>query len=66
MEDRERIAVLESKMEQFDDLVKEVRLLREEVTKYKGFIGGIVFVCSCLFYFLYYTRDWFLKKFGAS
>ncbi len=34
---------------QIKDLTEEIRGLRTEIARYKGFVGGIVFVISCLF-----------------
>lgn len=45
----ERIAVLETKVEALQELIDEIKSLRETMTKYKGFIGGIMFTISAVF-----------------
>lgn len=52
----ERIAVLESKADQNEidnaAILKELKEIRGEINKYKGFIGSIWFVISCLGVFI--------------
>lgn len=46
----ERIAVLESKIEAVEakqnDILKGLQTIHTEMTKYKGFLGGVVFLAS--------------------
>ena len=48
----ERIAVLETQMkdlqEQLPLVIDELKSLRETMTKYKGFVGGIMFTISAV------------------
>lgn len=52
MDERERVVVLETEMKQVKDDIKEIlinqKLMQEQMTKYKGFIGGVVFLGSCV------------------
>lgn len=60
----ERLAVVEVQVEQLiedggrreekqDTILEELKALREELNRYKGFLGGIAFVLSCLGVFFY-------------
>ncbi len=68
MEENERIAVLETKVDthstSLKEILKKLDHLEETMTKYKGFLGGIMFVGSCLWAFLGLGKEWFLKKLG--
>lgn len=50
--DGERLAVLETKVEEMQDqvpqILDELKSLRETMTKYKGFLGGIMFTLSAV------------------
>jgi hypothetical protein len=64
----ERIAVVESKVESLEDSHKELlRLMHEvkdEMTRYKGFLGGIAFLASGVGIFLTLFKDWIWKHFA--
>lgn len=64
----ERIAVIESKVETLEDNHKELlRLMHEvkdEMTRYKGFLGGIAFLASGVGIFLTVFKDWIWKHFA--
>jgi len=64
----ERLAIVETQIETMaehaeqraekqDEILELLSSIQEEITRYKGFLGGIVFVLSCMGAFLY--------KFGA-
>lgn len=63
----ERIAVIETKVETLEDNHKElVRLMHEikdEMTRYKGFLGGLAFLASGVGIFLTVFKDWIIKHF---
>jgi hypothetical protein len=63
----ERIAVLESEVrsmkEHQDEILKCMQSIRDEMTRYKGFIGGIAFVVSCLGVALTVFKEWIIKHF---
>ena len=40
--------------EQQDAMAADVKEIKDQLTKYKGFIGGVVFVFSCIGAFIYY------------
>lgn len=52
MESNERIAILETEMVQVRADVKQIlegqEQLKSQLTKYKGFIGGVAFLGSCM------------------
>lgn len=58
----ERIAVLEAEVramkEHQDEILKVMQGIRDEMTRYKGFIGGIAFVVSCVGVALTVFKDW--------
>lgn len=66
----ERIAVLETKVEEGQADVKEIlstlKTMQEELTRYKGFLGGAAFIGSCLIAAITMFWDLILKKFGGS
>lgn len=61
----ERIAVLENKVDDLQDnheeLLKLMHEIKDEMTKYKGFLGGIAFIASGIGIFLTLFKDWLLK-----
>ena len=62
----ERIAVLESEVRAMKDdqgeILKCMQGIRDEMTKYKGFIGGIAFVVSCLGVALTVFKEWIFNN----
>lgn len=58
----ERIAILETEVRAMkdhqEDILRCMQNIRDEMTKYKGFIGGIAFVVSCLGIALTFFKDW--------
>lgn len=64
----ERIAVLEIKVEEVQNDNKEIlatlKEMQGELTKYKGFLGGVTFVASCLVVAVSMFKDVLLKKLG--
>jgi hypothetical protein len=63
----ERMVVLETKVDTLEDNHKELlRLMHEikdEMTRYKGFLGGLAFLASGIGIFLTVFKDWILKHF---
>jgi hypothetical protein len=61
----ERLAVIESKVEVLEDnhreLLKLMHEIKDEMTRYKGFLGGIAFLTSGVLVFLTLFKDWFIK-----
>lgn len=64
----ERLAVLEEKDRQKDEILKEMvkKLddIMETMTRYKGFIGGILFVATCVATFMSTFGDMIARKIG--
>jgi hypothetical protein len=69
MSDLERIAVLETKVDNLEANHKEMLQLmhdiKDEMTRYKGFLGGIAFLVSCLGIALTLFKDWIMKHIFA-
>lgn len=61
----ERLAILETKVDDLEDNHKELlRLMHEvkdEMTRYKGFLGGVAFIASGIGIFLTLFKDWIIK-----
>lgn len=61
----ERIAVLESEVEALkkdqDEILKIMHEIKDEMTRYKGFLGGIAFLVSGLGVFVTLFKDWIIK-----
>jgi len=64
----ERIAVLEAEVEKLQESQKEIldciHAVRDEMLRYKGFLGGVAFLASGIGIFLTVFKDWILKHFG--
>ena len=65
MSDLERVAVVETKVEtlenQHKELLKLLHEIKDEMTRYKGFVGGIAFLVSCLGVAAAFFKDWIIK-----
>lgn len=61
----ERIAVLETKVNSLQDnheeMLKIMHDIKDEMTRYKGFLGGIAFIASGIGIFLTLFKDWLIK-----
>jgi hypothetical protein len=57
----ERVVVLETKMDNFEELTKEVRALHDELTKYKGMLGLASFIITCLLAAASLAKEWFMS-----
>jgi len=61
----ERLAVIESKVETLEDnhkeLLKLMHEIKDEMTRYKGFLGGIAFLGSGVVVCLTLLKDWLAK-----
>jgi uncharacterized membrane protein YjjP (DUF1212 family) len=65
MSDLERIAIVETKVENLEDqhkeLLKLLHEIKDEMTRYKGFLGGVAFLVSCLVVAVSIFKEWILK-----
>ena len=63
----ERLIVIETKVEELEDnhkeLLKLMHEIKDEMTRYKGFLGGIAFLASGVGIFLTLFKDWIFKHF---
>jgi hypothetical protein len=63
----ERLAIIETKVEDLEDnhkeLLKLMHEIKDEMTRYKGFLGGIAFLASGVGIFLTLFKDWIFKHF---
>lgn len=57
----ERVAVLESQMEgvqqKEDAILEKLDRIEKEMTRYKGFLGGVAFLGSCLWAAVVLLKD---------
>ena len=64
----ERIAVLEAEVEKLTTSQKEIleciHAVRDEMLRYKGFLGGVAFLASGIGIFLTVFKDWLLHHFN--
>jgi ABC-type uncharacterized transport system fused permease/ATPase subunit len=62
----ERIAILESTSEEtkqtLEAIDKKLDQLHADMTRYKGFLGGVTFVGSCVMAFLALGKEWILSR----
>lgn len=61
----ERLAVLETKVDDLEannkELLKLLHEVKDEMTRYKGFLGGVAFIASGIGIFLTLFKDWIIK-----
>lgn len=61
----ERLAIIETKVEDLEDnhkeLLKLMHEIKDEMTRYKGFLGGVAFIASGIGIFLTLFKDWIIK-----
>jgi len=61
----ERIAVLEAEVKGLKEDQQEILVcmhsIKDEMTRYKGFLGGVAFIASGIGIFLTLFKDWILK-----
>lgn len=61
----ERVAVLETKVDDLEanhkELLKLMHEVKDEMTRYKGFLGGVAFIASGIGIFLTLFKDWIIK-----
>ena len=61
----ERLAVIEAKVETLEanhkELLKLMHEVKDEMTRYKGFLGGIAFITSGVVVFITLFKDWLVK-----
>ena len=64
----ERIAVLEAEVRELKSdqaqILACVHEVRDEMTRYKGFLGGVAFLASGVGVFLTLFKDWLWKHFA--
>lgn len=64
----ERTAVLETKVTALEDnhaeMLKIMHEIKDEMTRYKGFLGGIAFLISALGVALTVFKEWIIKHLG--
>ena len=57
----ELMVKIETVEKKVDTLADELQDLRDWITKYKGFLGGIVFVVAIIWGILMFLKTWILK-----
>lgn len=67
---QERVAVLEEKQRQGDEKLDKVLTMQQsmmdQMTRYKGFIGGVTFLGSCLWAVVIFGKEWLTIKLGLK
>jgi hypothetical protein len=63
--DGERIAVLEARMDAVEKdssaILKELKAIHDEMTRYKGFMGGVAFLISGVAIVASFAKDWLIS-----
>jgi len=63
----ERLIIIETKVEDLEanheQMLKLMHEIKDEMTRYKGFLGGIAFLASGVGIFLTLFKDWIFKHF---
>lgn len=61
----ERIVVLETEVKELkadqQEILACMHSIRDEMTRYKGFLGGVAFIASGVGIFLTLFKDWIIK-----
>lgn len=64
----ERTAVLETKVTALEDnhaeMLKIMHEIKDEMTRYKGFLGGVAFLISCFGVAMTVFKEWIFKHFN--
>ena len=59
-----RLVVVETKLETLEEIKNIVSDLNKELTKYKGMVGGVLWVGSSLMALIAFFKDDIMKLFG--
>lgn len=63
--ENERIAIVETKVSSLEDnhaeMLKIMHEIKDEMTRYKGFLGGVAFLVSCLGVAMTVFKEWIIK-----
>jgi dihydrofolate reductase len=61
----ERMVIIETKVEDLEEnhkeMLKIMHEIKDEMTRYKGFLGGIAFIAGGVGIFLTLFKDWIIK-----
>jgi hypothetical protein len=61
----ERIAIIETKVETLEknhvEMLRLMHEIKDEMTRYKGFLGGIAFLASGVVIFITLAKEWIIK-----
>jgi len=61
----ERLVIVETEIETLKEnhkeMLKVMHEIKDEMTRYKGFLGGIAFLVSCLGVAFGLFKDWIIK-----
>lgn len=61
----ERLVVVETKVTSLEsdikDILQTVKTIDDQMTRYKGFLGGITFILSAVGVFWSFGREWILN-----
>jgi len=66
LEMENRLSTAEAQLRELKDVTKEIkqelRSISQELTKYKGMVGGALFILSSLLYIVPMIKAWILNK----
>ena len=57
----QKVDILERDANEIKDTLDNIRI---ELSRYKGFVGGLMFIGSCMGVFLAIPREWFHRLFN--
>lgn len=60
-----RLAIVEEKQDQMALRLTKLDEIHTELVKYKGFVGGILFISSSFWALLLFGKDWLKAKLGV-
>lgn len=57
----ERVAVLEEQYRRIDTKLEKLDTIHDDLTKYRGFMGGIMLVATAIWTFISFGKDYLLS-----
>lgn len=62
----ERIVIVETKLQKLETIDSTLKEIKDELTKYKGMVGGILWVASSLMALALFFKDQIFHFFGIK
>ena len=57
----ERVARLEQRFDHIDTKLEKIDEIHQDLTRYRGFIGGIMFIGTAIWTFITFGKDYLLS-----